>query len=171
MKIVACLFMLLLSIKIEASALTKYVLGPGDRINISVYQEPELNTLTKVNQSGYINLPLVGQIKLVGLSIEDATLRIEESYKDGYLNYPDVTLLVEEYRPFFIHGEVKSPGSYKYQAEISLEQAIALAGGLKDRASRTDWLIWRGFPQKSFVAKKSEIVLPGDVIKIEKSFF
>lgn len=148
-----------------------YLLGAGDTIEVLVYQEADLRTVTKVNQSGFINLPLVGQIKLEGLTIEAATDEIESKFKDGYLVYPDVTLIIREYRPFFIHGEVHHPGSYKYQAEINLEQAIALAGGLKDRASRSEWNIWRGFPQKPFKAKKGEKILPGDVIKIDKSFF
>ena len=148
-----------------------YLLGAGDTIEVLVYQEPDLRTVTKVNQSGLINLPLVGQVKLEGLTIEAASDAIEGKFKDGYLVYPDVTIIIREYRPFFIHGEVHQPGSYKYQAEINLEQAIALAGGLKDRASRSQWNIWRGFPQKPFRAEKGEKILPGDVIKIDKSFF
>ena len=169
--IVAFMSMLTFSSYSLTSVPSKYFLGAGDTIQIIVYQEPDLTTLTRVNQSGYINLPLVGQVKIEGLTIENATASIERKLKDGYLVYPDVTLIVKEYRPFFIHGEVKSPGSYKYQAEINLEQAIALAGGLKDRASNSQWMIWRGLPQKPFKASKSEKILPGDVIKINKSFF
>ena len=121
--------------------------------------------MTKVNQSGVINLPLVGQIKLEGLTIEAASKEIEEKFREGYLVYPNVTLIIREYRPFFIHGEVHKPGSYKYQAEINLEQAIALAGGLKDRASSTEWNIWRGFPQKPFKAKKGEKIFPVTSLK------
>ena len=172
MKLKAVLLMLIsFSPLLMASLPTKYLLGAGDEIKVLVFQEPELTTVTKVNQSGAINLPLVGEVRLEGLTIEQATQAIEDKLRDGFLVYPDVTLSVKEYRPFFIHGEVKRPGSYKYQAEINLEQAIALAGGLKDRASSSQWLIWRGYPQKSFKADKSEKILPGDVIKIDKSFF
>lgn len=149
----------------------EYQLGPGDEIEIFVYQESELKTLTKLSQSGQVDLPLVGQVKLEGLSIQQAKTVIEQRYADGYLLNPDITIMVRNYRPFFIHGEVKTPGSYKYQADINLEQAIALAGGLKDRASGSKWVIWRGFPRESFTAKKSSQILPGDVIKINKSFF
>ncbi len=155
----------------HAQVPSQYLLGAGDTIEVLVYQEPDLKTITKVNQSGFINLPLVGQIKLEGLTIKSASKEIENKLRDGYLVYPDVTLIIREYRPFFIHGEVQHPGSYKYQAEINLEQAIALAGGLKDRASTSEWRIWRGFPQKPFKATKGEKILPGDVIKINKSFF
>lgn len=171
MKYFIALTLLLFSAWVTAQLPSQYLLGAGDTIEVLVYQEPDLKTVTKVNQSGFINMPLVGQVKLEGLTIDSATVEIEKQLKDGYLNYPDVTLIIREYRPFFIHGEVKRPGSYKYQAEINLEQAIALAGGLKDRASNSEWNVWRGFPQKPFKAKKGEKILPGDVIKIDKSFF
>lgn len=150
---------------------SQYQLGPGDEIEVLVYQEPDLKTQTMLSQSGHIDVPLIGQIHLEGKTLDEAKVAIEKRFKDGYLVNPDVTLIVREYRPFFIHGEVKSPGSYKYQAEINLEQAIAMAGGLKDRASRSEWQIWRGYPQVAFKANKDEKIMPGDVIKIDKSFF
>ena len=163
------LFLLvLLSFNLSAN---EYQLGPGDEIEVVVFQEPELTTLAKVSQSGFIDLPLIGQVSLEGLTSSQAKEQIEVLYKDGYLVNPSVTILVRQYRPFFIHGEVKRPGSYKHQADLTVEQAIALSGGLKDRASKSQWIIWRGFPQKSFKANKQTIVMPGDVIKIEKSFF
>lgn len=149
----------------------EYQLGPGDEVEIWVYQEPELKTLSKISQSGQIDLPLIGQIKLEGLTVTQAKLSIESTYKQGYLVNPNVTITVRVYRPFFIHGEVKTPGSYKYQADLNIEQAIALAGGLKDRASSSKWIIWRGYPRESFTAVKDTTIMPGDVIKIEKSFF
>ena len=165
------LYLLVLFTNLSLAKSNEYQLGPGDEIEIFVYQESELKTLTKLSQSGQVDLPLVGQVKLEGLSIQQAKVEIEKRYTDGYLLNPDVTIMVRSYRPFFIHGEVKSPGSYKYQAEINLEQAIALAGGLKDRASNSHWVIWRGFPRESFTAEKNSQILPGDVIKINKSFF
>lgn len=150
---------------------SEYQLGPGDEIEIFVFQEPELNVKAKISQAGFINLPLIGQVNLEGLTGEEAKLKVENLFKDGYLVNPYVTLTVRQYRPFFIHGEVKSPGSYKYQAELTIEQAIALSGGLKDRASSSEWIVRRGYPEVTFKAKKSTIIMPGDVIKIEKSFF
>lgn len=152
-------------------ATNEYQLGPGDEIEVLVYQEPELRTISKISQSGQIDLPLIGQIKLEGLTVTEAKLGIESGYKQGYLVKPSVTIMVRTYRPFFIHGEVKAPGSYKYQADLNIEQAIALAGGLKDRASSSKWVVWRGYPRESFTAVKDTTIMPGDVIKIEKSFF
>ena len=102
-----CLLLLLMTTGVSAQVPNKYLLGAGDTIELLVYQEPDLRTVTKVNQSGYINMPLVGQIRLEGMTIEAATTEIESKLRDGYLVYPDVTLIIREYRPFFIHGEVK----------------------------------------------------------------
>lgn len=150
---------------------SEYQLGPGDEIEILVFQEPELNVKAKISQAGHVNLPLIGEVSLEGLTSSKAKKQIELLYKDGYLVNPNVTFIVRQYRPFFIHGEVKQPGSYKYQAEITVEQAIALSGGLKDRASTADWEVLRGYPQVTTKVDKNSVVLPGDVIKIKKSFF
>lgn len=150
---------------------TEYQLGAGDEIEIIVFQEKELNTKAKISQAGKVHLPLVGEVTLEGLTLNQAKSQVEALYLDGYLVNPNVTIVVRQYRPFFIHGEVQNPGSYKYQAELTIEQAIALAGGLKDRASRDKWQIWRGYPQTSFTATPDTVIMPGDVIKIEKSFF
>lgn len=164
-----CLVFLLL-LMTNASA-NDYQLGPGDKIMVQVYQEPELNTETQIAQSGFVDLPLIGQVQLEGKNMIEAKRAIEEQYLQGYLVSPNITVMVREYRPFFIHGEVKMPGSYKYQAEINVEQAIALAGGLKDRASKSEWVIWRGYPKVTVNVTNESKILPGDVIKINKSFF
>ena len=169
---VLTLFVILLNLIVSLPIKgTEYQLGPGDEIEIYVFQEAELTTKAKISQAGNISLPLIGQVRLEGLTSNEAKKRIEDMYRDGYLVNPNVSIIVRQYRPFFIHGEVKNPGSYKYQAELTLEQAIALSGGLKDRASSSKWIILRGFPQQAFTAEKQTIIMPGDVIKIEKSFF
>lgn len=148
-----------------------YEFGPGDSLSISVYQEADLAYSGQISQQGLVDLPLLGSVNLSGLTQKEAKSHLEALLKDGYLVSPSVSIQVSSYRPFFIYGEVRSPGSYKYQPDITLEQVIALSGGLKDRASRKTWTIQRGIEKSTFVAKSSTIILPGDVIKIEKSFF
>jgi len=148
-----------------------YEFGPGDSLSISVYQENDLAYSGQISQQGLVDLPLLGSINLSGLTQKEAKSHLEALLKDGYLVSPSVSIQVSSYRPFFIYGEVRSPGSYKYQPDITLEQVIALSGGLKDRASRKKWTIQRGVDKSTFVAEPSTIILPGDVIKIEKSFF
>lgn len=164
----------LLSVQAEtlsAQSLQGYKFGPGDLIKISVYQEPDLTVLAEISQQGFIDMPLLGSIKLTGHTQQSAKLYLEQRLKDGYLVSPSVSITVDRYRPFFIYGEVRNPGSYDYQPDITLEQAIALSGGLLDRASRSAWHIQRGADKATFKASADTIILPGDVIKIDKSFF
>jgi protein involved in polysaccharide export with SLBB domain len=153
------------------ATLQSYMFGPGDTIKISVYQEVDLSVTAEISQQGFIDMPLLGSVKMTGLTQQSAKEHLEQLLRDGYLVAPSVSITVDSYRPFFIYGEVRSPGSYAYQPDITLEQAIALSGGLLDRASRSQWHIQRGADKATFVAKSDTIILPGDVIKIDKSFF
>ena len=163
---------LLLLTRVEASQFNQaYQLGAGDTVNITVYQEPDLAFSGQISQQGKVDFPLLGSIQLSGFTQQQAKSHLEQRLKDGYLVSPSVSIRVSSYRPFFIYGEVRNPGSYTYQPDITLEQVIALSGGLKDRASRTQWQIQRGQQKATFVAEADTIILPGDVIKIEKSFF
>ena len=148
-----------------------YRFGPGDTIKISVYLETDLYFEGQISQQGNIDFPLLGSLKLQGLTQLEAKNKLESLLKDGYLVSPNVSVRIVSYRPFFIYGEVRKPGSYPYQPNITLEQAIVLAGGLKDRASREQWTIQRGEKSNIFKASADTIVNPGDVIKVEKSFF
>ncbi len=153
------------------SGLQSYKFGPGDALKISVYQEPDLAVTAEISQQGYIDMPLLGSIKMTGHTQQSAKEYLEQRLKDGYLVSPSVSITIDSYRPFFIYGEVRNPGSYDYQPDITLEQAIALSGGLLDRASRSAWHIQRGADKATFKAEADTIILPGDVIKIDKSFF
>ena len=90
-----------------------------------------------------------------------------------YLISPQVNVSVAEYRPFFIHGQVKRPGGYPYLDDLTLDKAIAIAGGLSNRASKSDWIITRIVDGKSvtILANVMTEVHPDDIIKIEQSFF
>jgi protein involved in polysaccharide export with SLBB domain len=86
---------------------------------------------------------------------------------------PSVSVTVIQYRPFFIDGEVKKPGGYPYQPGLSVDKASALAGGYTERASKTKITIVRDISglQSTLFAQPSDIVLPGDIITIQQSFF
>jgi len=146
-------------------------LGPGDSLNITVYQENDLSFNGQISQQGFIDFPLLGNIELNGGTQQQAKSKIETLLAADYLVKPSVSLRVTTYRPFFIYGEVRTPGSYAYQPDITIEQVIALSGGLKDRASNNHWTVQRGLEKKVFKVLSETIVHPGDVIKIHKSFF
>ena len=173
MKQLLVIFLLFVSIQTLGKEVAEdaYLLGAEDRIVVSVYLEPDLSVATKISQTGHIDFPLLGRVKLAGLTLKSAKAHIEARLRDGYLVKPSVSIAVEQYRPFFIYGEVIRPGSYKYQPGITLEQVIALAGGLKDRASKKEWYILRGINKEKIPGQSDTKIRPGDVIKIEKSFF
>ncbi|WP_233520525.1 polysaccharide biosynthesis/export family protein [Flocculibacter collagenilyticus] len=149
----------------------EYTIGIGDRIQISVYNEPDLAYNNKIGKSGYIDYPLIGMIQVTGETPKSLSESLEHKLKDGYLVSPNVMVVIQEFRPFFIHGAVKRPGRYDFQSELTIEQAIAIAGGLKDRASKTNWSIKRENNKEAALAEKGTRVRPGDVITIEQSFF
>ncbi|MNJ68872.1 SLBB domain protein [compost metagenome] len=98
---------------------------------------------------------------------------ITDKLKDGYLVEPRVTVSVITYREFYISGEVQKPGGYPYQPGLTLDRAIALAGGLTERASLKRVTIVRGLGETR-VAEKATIdtaILPGDTITIAQGFF
>ncbi len=150
-----------------------YRLGAGDKIAISVYGEPDLSISVKIGKSGMITFPFLDDIKVQGLSAKALAEKIKAGLLGDYLVDPQVTVSIVEYRPFFIHGQVKRPGGYPYQDDLTLDKAIALAGGLASRASKTQWKITRIVDGKNKVIQGVVMtpILPDDIIEIEQSFF
>jgi len=150
-----------------------YRLGQGDEISIQVFDEPDLTLGTIVGAGGSINYSYLGDVKVAGKSPVELEKHIAGLLQNGYLVNPSVNVRVTRYRPFYINGEVRSPGSYPYQPGLTLDRAIALAGGLTDRASTR-----KMFVTKENTASSNEIrvplnfrVQPGDTISIREGFF
>lgn len=151
----------------------QYVLQAGDRIDIQVFDEPDLTMKATVGQSGSINYSYLGTIEVAGKSPQQLTEDITEKLRDGYLKNPSVNITVEQYRSFFVDGEVRSPGSYGYEPGLTLAKAVTLAGGMTDRASRRKIFLTRevdGAKSRTRV-DMSQAIEPGDVIEIEERFF
>ena len=100
---------------VDPSKAVVYRIATNDRIRVGVFQEPDLDTVGRVDMKGTINLPLVGTIKVTNDTIGDAERKIEDAYRDGrYLRNPQVTISVEEYAPreVSIQGQVRNPARY-----------------------------------------------------------
>jgi len=149
----------------------QFVIGVGDKIVINVYNESDLTVRARVDKLGAVNFPLLGVVIVSDKTPKQLAKELEERYLDGYLVEPLVTVLVEEYRPFYIRGEVRLPGVYEYSLELTVDQAIAVAGGLKDRASRSKWFIIRGKEKQKTKVTRDTKVLPGDIVTVEASLF
>ena len=150
-----------------------YRLGAGDKIQITVYGEADLTTRVKIEKSGVISFPFLSDITAVGLTSKELENKIANGLRGDYLIDPQVTVSIEMYRPFFIHGQVKRPGGYPFQEDLTLDKAIAIAGGLAARASKSAWNITRlvNGEKSVFNANVSSVILPDDIIEIEQSFF
>lgn len=148
-----------------------FIIGTGDVISIDVYNERDLTVNAKVGQSGILRIPLLGDIKVTGKTPAELGKELEEAYFDGYLVNPSVSVIIESYRPFYIRGAVYKAGAYEFEYDLTVDQAIAIAGGLKDRASKSDWYIIREPKKERIKVSKDSAVFPGDIIEIEESLF
>lgn len=153
---------------------TQYKLAAGDVLRIIVFGEPELSMKKiRLSDAGTFSYPFLGEISAKGLTPGQVEKIIVDGLKQGYLIDPKVSLSQIEYRSFYINGEVKKPGSYPFVPGLTLEKAIALGGGLTERASMKRVTILRGdggAPVTDNVTRSTTIA-PGDTISIAQGFF
>jgi len=157
---------------VPASDPDSYRLGQGDRISIQVFDEPDLTMESRVGGSGVINYSYLGNLVVADKTPQQLEQEITALLQDGYLVNPSVNVTVLDYRPFFINGEVRSPGSYPYQPGLTLDKAIALAGGLTDRASTSKMFVSTVDDEdRERRASMSTRLAPGDIVSIKEGFF
>ncbi|MCE9686971.1 MULTISPECIES: polysaccharide biosynthesis/export family protein [Shewanella] len=172
MRFVVLMLILCLGCVNAQAADNSYKLGPGDEIVIKVYGEEGLELDTQLTDSGTVNYPFLGTLQLRGLTIKDVEQLVYNGLKGDYLVEPNVYVGIVQYRPFYIHGEVKKPGGYPYQPGMTVNQAIALAGGLTERASQDKIYISReGAKTQSENGSINSKISAGDTIIIEQRFF
>ena len=128
-----------------------YKITLTDLLRVDIYQEDDLRTISRVDAKGRINLPLVGEVQVVGLTVSDAQKAVENAYRDGrYLRTPQVTINVEAYAPreVSIQGQVRSPGRYPLPIETSMTvlELVTRAGGFTDTAKGTAVSVTRVTP-------------------------
>jgi protein involved in polysaccharide export with SLBB domain len=150
-----------------------YRLSSDDEISITVFNEPDMSiNKIKVGTNGTISMPLLGQVTIKGLTVTELEQELTNRLLDGYLKKPNVTVSISEYRPFYISGQVKKPGSYPYRKDLTIEKAVALAGGFTERASKgTITLVAEQTKRNVTAAALNNAVKPGDVITVSESFF
>ncbi|MFK7889207.1 MAG: polysaccharide biosynthesis/export family protein [Granulosicoccus sp.] len=156
---------------IAQSPVDSYTLGEGDVIGIQVFDEPDLTMSATIGASGSINYSYLGDIQVAGKTAQELEQLLIELLRDGYLVSPSVNVSIEKFRLFYINGEVRSPGGYPYQPGLTLDKAIALAGGLTDRASRRKMFVMSAESTERTRATLSTRIAPGDIISINEGFF
>ena len=120
-----------------------YTLDSGDKLRIVVFGQDALSNNYTVDAAGQVTLPLVGAVEARGLTTAQLGSAIAGRLKSGYVRDPSVAVEIETYRPFFVLGEVTYPGPYPYVPNMTVENAIAIAGGFTPRASRDKVTITR----------------------------
>jgi polysaccharide export outer membrane protein len=150
-----------------------YLLDTGDRLRIFVYGQPNLSRLYTVDQSGNIAFPLVGTVRARGATTTALEKAIGGRLSTNYVKDPQVTVDVQQHRPFFILGEVRNAGQYPYVSGLTVEAAVAVAGGYQERASEERFRITR---RTSGVVEVMEVppdfpIRPGDTVYVHERFF
>jgi polysaccharide export outer membrane protein len=168
----------------EEPKAVEIILGAGDVIDLRIFDEKELSGLYQITAEGFIRLPLVGVVNVAGMNSEEASAYIAAEYQKKYLKNPDVSIFVQQSnsRRVYLLGEVRSPGPYSYEANMTLIGAIAKAGGPTGQAAANRTLISRTQDGKQLrlTARVSDMgqgetpdipVLPGDIIFVPQSIF
>lgn len=151
-----------------------YRLGSGDKIKITVYGEPGLSDTYLVNEEGYISFPLVNEVRVKDLTIIEARRILYARLSNGFLIDPNIAIEVAEFRPIYVMGEVRDPGSYDFRTDMSVRNAVAIAGGFTYRANQEEIKVTRQLQDNKkthIILGKDDKIHPGDVILIKERFF
>lgn len=150
-----------------------YSLDSGDRLRITVFDQPSLTNTYTVDQAGYIAFPLVGQVPARGRTLQQLSGQIAQKLQQGYLRDPDVTIDVDRYRSVFIMGEVGQPGQYAYVPGMTVQNAIAVAGGFTSRANQTGVDVTRKINGQVLTGRVniSGPIIAGDTIYVRERLF
>jgi len=154
--------------------LSTYRLGSGDVVSIRVLGEDDLKReKIRLSDAGTISFPILGEIRVLGKRVAELEALIANGLRGKYLLNPVVSVTIEEYRPFFVNGQVEKSGAYPYQPGLTIRKAVSLAGGFKERASKEKIFVIREDDKTQTAVKvdQSALVRPGDIITVEESFF
>jgi len=120
-------------------------LGPEDVFEVRVYEEKDLSGIFRVSSEGTIHFPLVGEVNVLNLSPSEVATLLQDKLRDGYLRDPYVTVTIREYKSkkVFVLGQVSRPGTFPFEGDMSVVQAITLAGGFTTMARRNSVIVTR----------------------------
>lgn len=152
-----------------------YLVDAGDKLKLTVFDEPALSGEYEIGVGGELSLPLIEAFDAKGMTATAISRSVEQKLRDGgYVLFPKVSVEVIEHRPFYILGQVTTPGEYPYNGDLTLEQAVAKAGGYTPRADRGSIVLRRqawADGRRIKLNGKSLKIAPGDTITVQESFF
>lgn len=150
-----------------------YKLDAGDRLRIVIYGQEGLTNTYSIDAGGSITLPLIGSVPARGRTPAGLAAEITARLRNGYIREPSVAVEIEAYRPFFILGEVAAPGQYPYVPNMSVESAVAIAGGFSPRARRDRVTLTHtdGSGSVRAVVPLGTPINPGDTVMVGERWF
>ena len=151
----------------------QYLLDAGDKLRVVVYGQEGLTNSYAIDAGGSITMPLIGAVPARGLTSAGLASHITGRLRGGYIREPSVAVEIEAYRPFFILGEVAAPGQYPYVPNMSVESAVAIAGGFSPRAKRDAVTLTHTDPRGSIRAlvPLGTPLGPGDTVLVGERWF
>lgn len=155
-------------------SVSNYRLGAGDVITVQVLGEDDLKReKIRLSDAATLSYPILGEIRLLGKTVGELEILIRDGLLGRYLLNPQVTVTINEYRSFFINGQVERPGGYAFIPGLTVRKAVSLAGGFKERASKEKIFVIREDDPKQTPQRVdlNASLNPGDIITIEESFF
>ena len=150
-----------------------YRLDAGDKLRVVVYGQEGLTNTYAIDAGGAITMPLIGSVPARGRTPAELASAITGRLRGGYIRDPSVAVEIESYRPFFILGEVAAPGQYPYVPNMSVESAVAIAGGFSPRAKRDRVTLTHTDASGSsrYVVPLGTPVSPGDTVFVGERWF
>jgi polysaccharide export outer membrane protein len=150
-----------------------YRLDAGDKLRVVVYGQDGLTNSYAIDAGGSITMPLIGAVPARGQTPAGLAAEITAKLRRGYIRDPSVAVEIESYRPFFILGEVAAPGQYPYVPNMSVESAVAIAGGFSPRARRDSVTVTHtdGSGSMRMVVPLGTALGPGDTVLVGERWF
>jgi polysaccharide export outer membrane protein len=150
-----------------------YRLDAGDKLRVVVYGQEGLTNTYAIGAGGAITMPLIGAVPARGRTPAGLATEISAKLRNGYIREPSVAVEIDAYRPFFILGEVAAPGQYPYVPNMSVESAVAIAGGFSPRALRDRVTLTHtdGSGPSRIVVPLGTALGPGDTILVGERWF
>lgn len=158
---------------VQPQLVAPYQLDAGDQLRVIVFGQQDLSNTYEVDQAGRISMPLIGAITVRGLTTAQIEKHIATSLSRGYVRNPDVSVEVDRYRPFFAMGEVGSAGQYAFVPGITVQQAVAVAGGFTPRADKIAVQVTRSRDGvvETAILGMADPILPGDTLYVRERMF
>jgi polysaccharide export outer membrane protein len=162
-----------LGLSLQSAAQEEYVIGEGDLIRITVYDNPDLTTEVRVS-GGKITFPLIGEVMIDELTVSEVEKKIAAQLANGFIIQPHVSVLILDFKKtVFVNGEVRNPGAYKFTKGLTVLKAITLAGGFTAKASEGRTRIIRNTDkgEVKIKARMDDLLEPDDIILVPESWF